>query len=196
MLHALFSCPCAKDVWSFCLQKSVTPSNRDNLRTWKNEFISNIGLIGPIIMCKIWCSRNKCIFDDIKHFVQEIGTQVLSSMHHILKVFAYLTSYSVQQSTRVLSWQQPSMDSVALNFDGSVFLNSNLGGFGGLIRDHTRSFLHDFFGKISRTCIFHAEILGLYHGLKLCRDTGFKHMLCLSDSTTVVNLTQKDLTQV
>jgi ribonuclease HI len=85
------------------------------------------------------------------------------------------------------------MDSVALNVDGSVFLDSNLGGFGGLIRDHTGSFLYDFFGKISRPCIVHAEILGLYHGLKLCRDTGFKHVVCLSDSTIVIDLIQKDL---
>ncbi|XP_024626760.1 uncharacterized protein [Medicago truncatula] len=63
------------------------------------------------------------------------------------------------------------MNSVALNVDGSVFLDSNLGGFGGLIRDHT----------------------GLYHGLKLCWDTGFKHVVCYSDSTTVVDLVQKDL---
>jgi ribonuclease HI len=104
---------------------------------------------------------------------------MLSSLHHILEAFAHPTSHSVQQP--------------ALNDDGSVFLDSNLGGFGGLIRDHTGSFLHGFFGKISRPCILHVEILGLYHGLKLCWDTGFKHVLCHSDSTTVVDLIQKDL---
>ncbi|XP_024636578.1 uncharacterized protein [Medicago truncatula] len=48
------------------------------------------------------------------------------------------------------------MNSVALNVDGSVFLNSNLGGFGGLIRI-------------------------------------IQHVVCHSDSTTVVDLVQKDL---
>jgi len=85
------------------------------------------------------------------------------------------------------------MDLVALNVDGSVFLGSNLGGFGGLIRDHIGSFLYGFFEKISRPCILHDEILSLYHGLKLCWDTGFKHVVCLSDSTIVVDLIQKDL---
>jgi len=192
MFHALFSCPCTKDVWSFCLHKSVTPPDRDNLRTWMKEFILNIGPIGPIIMWKISCSRNKCIFKDIKYFVHEIGAQVLSSLHHILKAFAHPTFHSVQQPARIVSWQQRSMDSVALNFDGSVFLDSNLGAFGDLIRDHTSSFLHGFFEKISRPCILHVEILGLYHGLKLCWHTGFKHVLCLSDSTSVVDLIQND----
>ena len=192
MFHALFFFPCAKDVWSFCLHKSVTPPDRDNLRTWMKEFILNIGPIGPIIMWKISCSRNKCIFKDIKYFVHEIGAQVLSSLHHILKAFAHPTSHNVQQLARIVSWQHPSINSVALNVDDSVFLNSNLRGFRGLIRDHTGSFLHGFFGKISRACILHVEILGLYHGLKLCWHTGFKHVLCLSDSTSVVDLIQND----
>jgi len=84
------------------------------------------------------------------------------------------------------------MNTVALNFDGSVFLDSNLGGFGGLIRDHTCSFLHGFFWKISRPCILHAKISGSYNGLKLCWDTEFNHVLCLFDSTIVVNLIQKN----
>jgi len=31
------------------------------------------------------------------------------------------------------------------------------------------------------------------YGLKLCLDTGFKHVLCLSDLTTVVDFIQNDL---
>jgi hypothetical protein len=84
-----------------------------------------------------------------KHSAQEIDTQVLSSLHHILKAFAYPTSHSVQHPACIVSWQRPSMDSVILNVDDNVFLNSNLGDFCGLIRDHTCSFLHGFFGKIS-----------------------------------------------
>lgn len=48
MLHALFSCTRAKDVWSFCLHELVTSSNQDNLITWMKEFISNIGPLDPL----------------------------------------------------------------------------------------------------------------------------------------------------
>jgi len=144
-------------------------------------------------MWKIWCSHNKCIFKDIKHFVQEIGTQVLSFLHHVLNFFAYPTSHIVQKPSCIVSWQQFSMDSVALNVDASVFLESNLGGFGDLICDHT-FFLLVFFGKISRHFILHFGILGLHHGLKLCWDIEFK-MFCLSNSTIVVDLIQKNLNE-
>jgi len=60
------------------------------------------------------------IFEDIKHFVEEIDTRVLSLLHHVLKSFAYPTSHIVQQSV----WL--SIDSVALSVDDNVFLDSNL----------------------------------------------------------------------
>jgi len=37
----------------------------------------------------------------------------------------------------IVSWQWRSIDSLALNVDGNMFLDSNLGGFSGLIRNHT-----------------------------------------------------------
>ena len=69
----------------------------------------------------------------------------------------------------------------------------NLGDFDGLIRDYTCSFLYGFFEKINKHWILHTKILGLYYSMKLCRDTGFKQVLCLSDSTNVVDFVQKNL---
>jgi len=89
---------------------------------------------------------------------------------HVLKAFAYATPHFVQHPACIVSWQQVSMDLIALNVDGSVFIDSILRGFGGLIREHTGSFVHGFFEKIYRPCILHVEISGLYHGLKLCWD--------------------------
>lgn len=63
-------------------------------------------------------------------------------------------------------------------------------GFGGLICDHTSSFIHGFFGKISS--ILNADILGLYHGLKSYSNIGFKQVLCLYDSAIEFDLIQKN----
>ena len=86
MFHVLFLCP--QTMWSFRLHQSITPPDHDNLRTWLKDFNTNLGLIGPIILLKIWCSRNKYIFENINHSIQEIGAQVFSLLNYVLKAFA------------------------------------------------------------------------------------------------------------
>jgi hypothetical protein len=86
MFHALFLCPRAKGVWSFCLHQSITSLDHDNLCTWLKDFSFNFG-VGPIILWKIWYSRNKCTFVNIKHSIKEIGAQVFSLLHYVFKAF-------------------------------------------------------------------------------------------------------------
>jgi len=100
MFHALFFFPCAKDVWSFCLHKSVTLRDRDNLYSWMKEFISNIGPIGPIIMWKIFCSQNKCIFENIKHSVSSI---IISASYLESFCSCYLSQCSAACTSRQLA---------------------------------------------------------------------------------------------
>jgi len=118
---------------------------------------------------------------------------VFSLLHYIFKAFASHDPHFIQSSMCVVTWIWPNFGLVSLNVDNNMFLESNLDAFGGLICDCTRSFLHEFLGNISRPCILHAEILGLYHGLKLCWNSDYKHVLCLSDSRIVVDLVQKGL---
>jgi len=87
----------------------------------------------------------------------------------------------------------PPLGSVSLNVDGSVFTTLGLTGFGGLIRDHEGSFLHGFYSNIDPSCILHAEIFALYHGLDLCWSTGYRRVICYSDSLHVIQLVQDPL---
>lgn len=97
---------------------------------------------------EIGCSRNTCIFEDIKHFFQDIGVQVFSYLHHILKAFSSHTSHICQELAPTITWLPPSVNSIALNDDGSVFLNFNMGGFDGLIHDHKGYFCMFYYGKL------------------------------------------------
>ena len=90
MYHALFLCPQAKGVWSFCLHQSVTPPDHDNLHTWLKDFSFNLGATSSIILWKVWYSRNKFSFESIKHSIQEIGAQVFSILHYVFKAFGSL----------------------------------------------------------------------------------------------------------
>lgn len=90
-------------------------------------------------------------------------------------------------------WKSPSLGSVSLNVDGSVFTSSCSTEFGGLIRDHEDYFLHGFYGNIDPSCILHAEILALYHSLDLCWSTNFRRVICYSESLNVIQLVQYPL---
>jgi hypothetical protein len=76
-------------------------------------------------------------------------------MHHVLKTFAYLTSHIVQQPPRIVSWKRSSMNLVAFNVDASVLLESNLGGFGDLICDHTRFFFAWFLLRLKICSLYY-----------------------------------------
>jgi hypothetical protein len=63
---------------------------------------------------------------------------------------------------------------------------SNLGGFCGLIRDHTRYFQHGFLDNVSDPAfVSWFEVVLEYFG--------YKQVLCLSNSSIVVDLVQKCL---
>jgi len=100
---------------------------------------------------------------------------VFSLLHHVLKAFAYSNPHHVKSHTCVVNFGL-----VALNIDGIAFLKSNSRGFGGIICDHTTSFMHGFLDNINIPCVLHSKIVGLYHGLKLCCVSDYKHVFSLT----------------
>jgi hypothetical protein len=71
----------------------------------------------------------------------------------------------MQPIEKIVSRSRPLEGIVALNVDGSVFSNVGIGGFRGLIRDHRGDFLHGYYGSSGGSCVIHAMILSLFHGL-------------------------------
>ncbi|XP_045810552.1 uncharacterized protein LOC123904995 [Trifolium pratense] len=63
-----------------------------------------------------------------------------------------------------------------------------LSGFGGLIRNSFGSFLGGFYGVKSQASILYAKIMVMLHGLELCWDKRFKHVICFLDSLQTVTL--------
>jgi hypothetical protein len=96
-------------VWSICLHQSVTPYDRNSLCTWMKEVISDIVPIDPLSCGRFGVFTKKYIFENIKHFVQDIDTERLSLLHHVLKDFASPTSHIVQQFAHIVTWLQPSV---------------------------------------------------------------------------------------
>ncbi|PNX86123.1 ribonuclease H [Trifolium pratense] len=91
-------------------------------------------------------------------------------------------------SQQLVAWSCPPNGYVCLNVDGSLLGSPQSTGFGGLIRNSFGSFLGGFYGVASQASILYGEIMAMLHGLELCWDKGFKHVICLSDSLQTVTL--------
>ncbi|XP_045797645.1 uncharacterized protein LOC123891799 [Trifolium pratense] len=91
-------------------------------------------------------------------------------------------------SQQLVAWPCPPNGYVCLNVDGSLLGSPQSAGFGGLIRNSFGSFLGGFYGVAAQASILYAEIMAMLHGLELCWEKGFKHVICLSDSLQTVTL--------
>lgn len=139
-------------------------------------------------MWKIWCARNKLVFDGVYTSAEAIVAQVRALLHEVLHEYGSETS-TAAKPTRKVTWVNPSEGCVAFNVDGSAITKPGLSGFGGLIRDHNGVFiLHGFYGSIGNSDILHAELMALLHGVDLCWRLGFKEVMRYSDSLHTINL--------
>lgn len=82
--------------------------------------------------------------------------QVKAMYCDVLGAFGSLSSSPNTKQPREVTWTIPIEGSVTLNVDGSAVTTSGLVGFGGLVRDHSGSFLHGFYGSVGVSDIMHA----------------------------------------
>lgn len=83
---------------------------------------------------------------------------------------------------RIVTWH-PSKDSdIILNVDGSCCGNPGRAGFGGLLRTNDGRWICGFSGFIGISNNLHVELLGLYRGLRLAWDKGYRNVKYYSDS--------------
>ncbi|CAJ2632330.1 unnamed protein product [Trifolium pratense] len=92
---------------------------------------------------------------------------------------------------RWISWHPSRQEGYVLNVDGSCLGTSGRTGFGGLIRRSDGSWIIGFSGYLGLKDNTFAELMAIYHGLKIARDLGFSSILCYSDSQTVLDLILK-----
>lgn len=137
-----------------------------------------------IILWKICCSRNKCLFE------------VLSSLSQISLLQLSLCIIMFELPLRTL------ISFILMVYSHKCFLEASLGlvslvygrvfkpsmtGFDDIIRDHRVSFLCGLCGSIDHCCIIH-EILALYHSMNLCWSTGHRYVVCYSNFLHVLYL--------
>ncbi|PNX61434.1 ribonuclease H, partial [Trifolium pratense] len=80
---------------------------------------------------------------------------------------------------------------MVLNVDGSYLGSPGRAGFGGLIRKGSGECIIGFSGFLGIANVILAELMALYHGLKIARASGYNHRFCYPDSQTVLDLVLK-----
>jgi len=97
------------------------------------------------------------------------------------------------ESGRWTSWHPVESSATMLNVDGSNFGNPDISDFGGVLRRHDGSWIYGFGGNIGISSILQAELLAIYHGLRVAWDQGYQHLICYSDSTLAIQLVNTEV---
>ena len=115
LFRVLFKCGVSVCMWLLSISHLLAP-----FFSWLRDFIKNVGRIVPIILWKLWCSRNFHVFDDTMQFVDVTCAQVLSLIQHVSLGFGSNIIEYMQWPNRIV-WSRPHEWIVVLNVNGSVF---------------------------------------------------------------------------
>jgi len=105
-----------------------------------------------------------------------------------------LKSTSASSPARLVRWNNNNHVGTILNVDSSCIGDPIRTGFGGVLRNHSGTYISGFSGYInSPTDILFTELATLYEGLKLAISLNFEEVVCYSDSLLTVNLIKEDI---
>ena len=92
-------------------------------------------------------------------------------------------------------WPPPNKNRVALNVDGNSSGNPGRAVYGGLIRDHTGSWIRGFSGHIIFADSIEAELIGIMNGLIFAWELGYQDVSCRSNCMVAISLIQDSTSQ-
>ncbi|CAA0836035.1 Polynucleotidyl transferase- ribonuclease H-like superfamily protein [Striga hermonthica] len=90
------------------------------------------------------------------------------------------------RSQRPIHWVAPPTEWVNVNSDGAYHKSSGMASTGGLIRDSNGTWLGGFMRNIGICSLAGAELWGLFHGLTMVWDMGFRQVEAEVDNVNIV----------
>jgi len=147
---------------------------------------TNWSLIWGVSIWSLWKWRNQFIFDN--DFLKPIDP-LLVIMRNWKSLMQIQDDSLTNEGTSISPhWQPPPTDWVKLNVDGALTVAHSIAGCGGVIRDHSGSWIVGFKRVLGSCTVIEAEQWAVYKGLKLAWDLGFKKIILESDAKNVVNM--------
>jgi ribonuclease HI len=99
-----------------------------------------------------------------------------------------MTGIRRQRETIYISWKYPHGDWIKLNCDRAYKDSMNIAGCGGLFRDSDGQWLKGYTLRIGDCDALHAEMWGMYTGMKMARRQGYTHLIVESDSKLLIDM--------
>lgn len=107
---------------------------------------------------------------------------------------AFFNTVITPSPDRFIRWNNNNLQCSILNVDGSCNGDPIRSGYGGILRDHTGSYISAFSGFINHSQdILFAELSALYQGIILAINLNYEEVACYSDSLLTVNLMKEEL---
>ncbi|CAL8164317.1 unnamed protein product [Prunus armeniaca] len=93
-----------------------------------------------------------------------------------------------ERSVAYLHWMAPLPSCCKVNTDGSIINSFGLIGAGGLLRDSCGNWIKGFFVNLGHGSIIEAELWGIFWGINMAWDVGFRIVEIECDATSTVAL--------
>lgn len=202
VLHVVRDCGYAGNMWVDLIHPRYMSSFFiAGLRDWialnlKKELgktsTSDWNLIWGVAVWLLWKWRSNSIFrtDFIKPY------NPLAVVNSVWRTFAQSEDLRevVNSSTTVtrVTWEPPQLGWVKVNVDGAVTRNRTRAGCGGVITDHKGNWIVGFTQMLTQCTVLEAKEWGVYKGLLLAWEHGFKRVIVESDSRCLVEALLSD----
>lgn len=197
--HLLRDCPIARETWQRLGVRSsgfFSPPIHSWIRlnsTAKASYFQEttpwfLVFLGAIWY--LWKRRNLFVFEGKSTPPFQIARKALAHARETAGTFK-VRSITFRAPTLV-RWSPPPENYFKLNTDGSLDHTSHNASAGGLVRRSGGSWVTGYLVNIGIATSFAAELWGLREGLKLCLSLGVTHLLIEMDSSTIVNMLQRD----
>jgi len=184
--HCLRDCKFATRLWQAIGFTNLSFFQGDDLYVWLRRGIDGHSRFLFMSACWwLWRAQNRlCMADGV---VSPFSIRMCTDNYVNLLTKCFIKQRPIP-FMRVIKWNDKNGNNMILNVDGSSLGNPCISGFGGLLRNEDDAWIHGFAGNIGFSNILHAELLSVYHGLRMAWEFGILELWCYSDSKTAIKL--------
>lgn len=93
--------------------------------------------------------------------------------------------------TKLVRWSKPPRQWVKVNTDGALNTRQQVASSGGVVRDEDGRILKGFQAYIGPASVIYAELVGIWHGLKVSKELRKDNVIVETDSMVAIQLIHK-----